>query len=112
MTIACGIDLVSLTRFQSLLKKDPLLQHQLFTEKELACFVTMESRAGVFAAKEAIIKAHKKPLSMNNIEILKHADGSPYISYIEPPLKQVISSDISISHDEKYVVASCCFLMQ
>lgn len=112
MKITCGIDIVHLPRFQELLHKQPSAQYEIFTDQELKIFTTIESRAGIFAAKEAIIKAYKKPLHMNQIEILKHENGTPYISQPTQVLLSVVSTDISIAHDGEYVVASCSFLMQ
>ena len=112
MKTTCGIDIVYLPRFRELLHKQPSVQYEIFTDQELKIFTTVESRAGIFAAKEAIIKAYKKPLAMRDIEVMKNSDGSPYISQPTVLRQETVSTDLSISHDGEYVVASCSFLMQ
>ena len=63
--------------------------------------------SGRFAAKEAIIKAIKssgfdQALSMKNIKIINHSDGSPYVK-LDFKFKGDIK--VSISHTQTHAVA-------
>lgn len=108
-----GIDIVSLERFARTLKAGGEdLAVKLFCQGELRRNTTTEQLAGVFAAKEAFLKAHGAdiPINFREIEIKEDRHGRPY--YIEP--NDILSSykqvSLSISHDGMYAVASCILL--
>ncbi len=73
----------------------------------------IESLAGIFAAKEAVIKAlGGKAGDWHKIEIIKNKNGRPEIKLLELNVNdKIISQDISISHDGDYAIAVVIFLM-
>lgn len=99
-----GIDIVSIKKFnkKKLIKK-------IFTENEIAYAkskVNMEETlAGIFAAKESIIKAHRLNLYYilrKKIEIL-HIENAP-LALLKG---QKLDDHISISHDGDYALGVC-----
>ena len=75
--------------------------NKVFTENERAYCKKAENFAGIFAGKEAYFKAlgtgAKAPLT--DVEIGHDRNGKPHLCGID-------SSDISISHDGEYAVAT------
>lgn len=101
-----GIDLVNISKIRS--KKERFLL-RVFTKKELDYSKNKanpyQSLAGIFAAKEAVIKAYGLSLSYiikKRIEI-KHIDNKPCV-YLDG---KYLTSDLSISHDGDYAIAIC-----
>ncbi len=95
-----GTDIVKISRIESSIKSEAFLQ-QVFTENEREYCKRAESFAGIFACKEAYFKALgtgiKFPLT--DVEVLHDNKGKPYI-------KGAANSDVSISHDGEYAVAT------
>ena len=99
-----GVDLVDLSRID--IHKESF-SRRILTKEEYACFSTMKSDrrkreylGGRFAGKEAYLKANHLGLgglSFQEIEILNHEDGSPYLNGPH--------AHISISHEKDYVIA-------
>ena len=99
-----GIDLVDIVKFS---RKNNI--RKIFTENEISHAEskvnTNESLAGIFAAKEAVIKAFGFNLHYilrKKIEIIY--DKSKPIAYING---QRAIADISISHDGSYAIGVC-----
>lgn len=99
-----GIDLVSVNKFK---KKSNVLK--IFTEKELAHASGGKdfnmSLAGIFAAKEATIKAYGFNLSYilkKRIEI-KYRDNKPIV-FLDGFF---LTDNISVSHDGDYALSVC-----
>lgn len=99
-----GVDLVDIDKFSS---KSNI--RKIFTENEISHAEskvnTSESLAGIFAAKEAVIKAFGFNLYYilrKKIEIIY--DKSKPIAYING---QKSMSDVSISHDGSYAIGVC-----
>ncbi|WP_073997721.1 NAD(P)H-hydrate dehydratase [Anaerococcus urinomassiliensis] len=99
-----GIDLVNIEKFS---KKTNILN--TFTENEISHAAskvnTNESLAGIYAAKEAIIKAcglNLYYILRKKIEI-KYENDKP-VAYINGQESKV---DISISHDGSYAISVC-----
>ena len=102
-----GIDLVDIEKF-SIKASDKFLK-KIYTENELTYSFnkrnSLQTLAGIFAAKEAIIKAINLNLAYilrKKIEI-KHIDNKPIalLGGVE------INGSISISHDGNYAIAIC-----
>ncbi len=82
---------------ESLLKK-------LFTPQEIEQHKTLESLAGIYAAKEAIIKAlPDQAVPYSSITITKNAQGKPVVLMADENKRYNIC--ISISHDGDYSIA-------
>ncbi len=95
-----GTDIIRISRIEKSLEKDSF-RASVFTEKEILYSKKAETFAGIFAAKEAYFKAKGTGIQkrLNSIEINHDEKGKPYITGIE-------NSDVSISHDGDYAVAS------
>lgn len=102
-----GIDLVDIEKF-SIKASDNFLK-KIYTENELTYSFnkrnSLQTLAGIYAAKEAIIKANNLNLAYilrRKIEI-KHIDNRPValLGGVE------INGSISISHDGNYAIAIC-----
>ncbi|MFI3251592.1 MAG: holo-ACP synthase [bacterium] len=104
-----GIDIVENSRMTN---KDEQFIKRILSDKEQEKFNSFNSEdrkiqylASRFAAKEAIFKVFKEgklDFNYNDISILNHENGSPYII-----MKNEIKTnlEISISHEKNYSVA-------
>ena len=98
-----GIDIIRIERFRPLKKSDWKQWGHVFTRQEWEYAFKKTGAAlhlaGIFAAKEAAVKAtgvkHKTPASF---EVLHEGSGTPFFK--EKRLK------VSISHDGEYAVAA------
>ena len=74
---------------------------KVFTENEIMHCKTAESFAGIFAAKEAYFKALGTGIKfpITDVEVAYDENGKPYLNRIE-------NSDLSVSHDNEYAVAT------
>ena len=101
-----------ITKFQKTVQGtegDTVLQ-KTFTAHELSSEPSIETLAGFFAAKEAVIKALDVPAgSWLDIEIVKGESGRPEVRLAEPST-DIDSSDLSISHNGEYAMATAVFL--
>ncbi len=109
MEIKIGCDLVHLGRFKKSLEAGGVaFLTRIFSEAELRALQSEASLAGVFAAKEATIKA----LGMmsgdwKQIEVIKDERGKPRLVLGSREL----TGDVSISHDGEYAMATAVFLI-
>lgn len=112
MEIKIGCDLVDIKKFKkSAQRGKSKFLDKIFSSYELAGNPKIETLAGIFAAKEAVIKALKmKAGDWRKIEITKNQNGEPHLKIAEPPRK-IASQDVSISHDGEYAVAMAVFLI-
>ena len=95
-----GCDLVSIEKFSKSVERggNKFLQ-KIFLPSELKNS-DMEHLAGIFAAKEAIIKTlDLPPASWLEVEIQHHLSGRP---------KCHLVTDVSISHNKDYAIAFAC----
>lgn len=95
-----GIDIIRISRIEKSIKNGSFIK-SVYTEKETAYCKNAENFAGLFAAKEAYFKAAGTGITakLNTVEILHTDSGKPYINGVD-------KSDVSISHDGDYAVAS------
>jgi phosphopantetheine--protein transferase-like protein len=102
-----GIDIIEVKRFAKIKKADFKYWHKFFSKREwqyaFVSFKSAERLAGIFAAKEAVMKAlgGKYAGRFDLMEILHKENGAPFAK-IEKSAKKVF---ISISHERKYAVA-------
>ncbi len=111
--IQIGVDLVKTERMINLKHLD-----KIFTEHELAYLNnhrSIDTKAGMYAAKEALLKSLKCGLegySFLEIEVLHNDPGTPYPYFnFYGNLKKEIDKnqykfDLSISHDGDYAIAT------
>lgn len=95
-----GTDIVKISRMEESIKKPSFIK-KVFTEREREYCKKAESFAGVFACKEAYLKAVGTGITrpLTDIEILHNDKGRPYIDGVS-------NCDVSISHDGEYAVAA------
>ena len=113
-----GVDIIEIQRFENMAKDINKLQ-TLFTNKEIAYFDKytnkLEHIAGLFAAKEAVVKAFKTGFNAKivplDVEILHEVSGAPIVNlkagakeYYE---QHFVDIDISISHNKTQAMATC-----
>lgn len=104
-----GIDIVDLYHFSKKISKKIFIK-KIFTQNEIDYAQKnkriLETLAGIFAAKEAVLKAFNLNVSYilrKKIEILHEIDGKPYYK-----LESDIYKDgLSISHDGNFAVSVC-----
>ena len=94
-----GTDIIRISRIENSIKSNHFLE-SVYTKKELEYCKKAENFAGLFAAKEAYLKALGVGIDrrLNTIEILHDDLGNPYINGVD-------NSDVSISHDGDYAIA-------
>ena len=99
-----GVDLVDLARFESKLSETPALLERIFTPTERDR--SMQSLAGIWAAKESLIKAIGNPVGLNwqDVTVAKDELGKPHLE-ISGATKErseqmgITSWHLSITHD-------------
>lgn len=95
-----GTDIVKISRIEKSIQNEHF-KKGVFTDNEIAYSKNAESFAGMFAAKEAYLKALGTGINckMNTVEIGHLPTGKPYLVNVE-------NSDLSISHDGEYAIAT------
>jgi len=95
-----GIDLVYLPEFEKKLKNLEL--EKIYLSHELTQNKSLESLAGVFAAKEAFFKAIGSKENWLDVWVEKTTEGKPLL---RSTLAQNTNTELSISHSGDYVIA-------
>ena len=95
-----GIDIVFLPEFKKKIKKSA---DKVFLPIELSQNKTVESLAGVFAAKEAFFKAIGKKEDWLEVWVEKEESGKPVIYSDLVP--STTKKEVSISHAGDYAIA-------
>ena len=100
LAITVGCDLVKVPRFkQSVRRGGVTFLARIFSDHELAGSPSVETLAGLFAAKEATLKAlGLKPGKWHSIEMYHEVDGRPKL-WLLLPAASPIEVAVSISHD-------------
>ena len=118
MILGVGVDTVSLSRFEAKLAETPRLKDRLFLDIETqnsgadGGVASIQTLAGRFAAKEAVIKALSgdPALEWHGIEVGKESTGKPVIWLHGATAKVALQAGVrklhlSISHDGDSAVA-------
>ncbi|MFH1426610.1 MAG: holo-ACP synthase [Candidatus Kerfeldbacteria bacterium] len=113
MEIKIGSDLASIQKFTTSARKGgKTFLDRLFTEEEQEQAQSMESLAGMFAAKEAAIKALGLSAGQwKMFEIEKVGDGKPKLTLVDSDVP-IISHDVTITHDAEYAFATAVFIVE
>jgi phosphopantetheine--protein transferase-like protein len=104
-----GTDLIEVRRFRNkpLNDDNASFYNSIFTESELGYCMKYSDPyphiAGIFAAKESIMKCLRKPLKMSDIEITHNEYGKPIA--VVNCRKKTIRVRISISHTRSLAIA-------
>ena len=109
MQIRTGIDMVHIPRMRSIQENKDTLS-KLFHPSELQP-LTLEHLAGIFAVKEAFFKAIQGKPSFLDIEIKKNKQGKPSLIISPEFSKNMISHDVSISHEKDYAIAHVVLML-
>ena len=96
-----GIDLINLFEFEKKLKTLDL--SKVFLSHELSANKSVESLAGIFAAKEAFFKATGRKGDWLSVWIEKNKNGKPQLKTLLFDNTQKI--ELSISHAGEYAIA-------
>jgi len=105
MKTKVGVDIVELKEFTELMRKGgETFLSKCFRSEEIGSGKS-DHLAGVFAAKEAVMKALSLQAgSWLDIRIGKKTDGRPFVELIVD-ISGLVSYDLSISHSGNYAVA-------
>lgn len=118
MIIGLGTDIVEVARIEKIHASfgSHFLQKILTTnERTFLQSPRSETIAGLFAAKEAAVKAlgtgFAHGISANNIEILHNDSGAPYLHFYGAAAERLASMSVkqtflSISHERHYAIAT------
>lgn len=95
-----GTDIVKISRIEKSIISEHFIE-SVFTSEEAEYCRNAENFAGLFAAKEAYLKALGTGINcrLNTIEIAHDEKGKPFF-------KNIQNSDLSISHDGDYAIAT------
>lgn len=114
MKILSGIDLIYLPRFKKSLKNggEKFLQ-RVFLPAELTR-TDPDHLAGIFAAKEAVIKTLSLPGdSWHSIKVTNLPSGAPKVEVEIENLKlEIENCSLSIAHDGNYIIAQFVAIMK
>ena len=124
MRIYQGIDFVKVDRIKKVYSKfSNRFLSKIFSDRELSQInmvgdnLIVNKIAGKFSAKEAAVKAlgtgFSSGITFKSIEIINHENGRPTIilkGKAKKILKDLISSNVSISNDGGFVVTVVTFL--
>lgn len=102
--LSVGCDVVSISRFRDLIEKDVVTLDKIFLPHERNG-ASLERLAGIFAAKEAAMKALAIPAGhWHDIWVTHHENGAPEL-HVNLPQADNQELALSISHDGEYAMA-------
>ena len=112
MIMKLGTDIVYIPRFEKTLR-----ENQEYFEQNVFCSVewkgsSTEKLAGIFAAKEAALKALGiKPGQWQEICVKYSKEGKPFFAHFPQETKEQRKwkHELSISHDGEYATATVVF---
>lgn len=106
MKVLTGVDIVEVTEFRKAVRNGgQTFLNRIFSPSEQKNGDIVHL-AGVFAAKEAVVKALSLPAGKwLEIEIKNRADGRPMVVLPKHLSEDLKSFDLSISHSEKNAIA-------
>ncbi|MBQ2753027.1 MAG: holo-ACP synthase [Firmicutes bacterium] len=112
MITGIGTDITDINRIKKAILKDSFVK-KVFTDNEkLRVLDCAQTAAGVFAAKEAFVKACGTgfgKIKATDIEVMKDESGKPYFIFYNEAKSFVEDKNarahLSISHEKDYAVA-------
>jgi len=118
MIYGIGTDIIEVSRIQKAIEKKNGFKEKVFSPNEIVSCEAKgnkyQSYAARFAAKEAFMKAFSSGwnngISWNEIEILNHDNGSPYLNLINGTKELVFSGKnlllhVTLSHLKDFATA-------
>lgn len=114
MRLIHGIDIVKIERIGRLyLKYSAKFLEKVYTNNEIEYIkvknYSIETMAGIFASKEAVSKALGTgigKIGWKDIEISHNESGKPYVKLLKKNKLDIVSLELSISHEKDYAIAS------
>ena len=107
--ISNGIDIVKIDRFKDLINNKTFMNKSFNKQEIIYINNNIETLAGLYASKEALLKALKKGINnynLNDIEIVHDSNKAPsFIFHNELDELNTNSISLSISHDGDYAIA-------
>ncbi len=107
-----GTDIVKISRISSIKEKfGEKFLNRIVNKKEKKFIKTDENLAGIYAAKEAAVKALGVGISkfcdFKDIKIFKNSNNKPIIKFSKKVKKyfKIKNADVSISHDGGFAIA-------
>lgn len=101
-----GIDIIEVKRFKQFKNREAVFFKKVFTKDELNyCFSFGDSAphlAGIFAAKEAVVKANRGKINILDVEIRHRKNGQPEVLVRNKLQRNLV---VSISHTDKLACA-------
>jgi len=109
-----GTDIISIKRFRRRFEKvRAKFERDVFWGEEYAGNSSAEHLAGIFAAKEAAMKALGLcPGAWKDIKITKDSSDRPRLILMGNKTHAVKYADLSISHDGNYAIAVVVIVMK
>lgn len=112
--ISNGIDVIKIDRFNTLIDNNKFMNDNFNTNEIKYINNNTQTLAGLFCAKEALLKALKKGInnySLKDIEIIHDSNKAPsFIFHNELDYLNAYNISLSISHDGDYAVAIASFI--
>lgn len=113
MILGTGIDLVSISRFREMPRKEQLAE-RILTEQEYGEYAEADDQglylARVWAVKEAVSKSFGTGIAEDvvwkNMQLSKSKQGQPLLQLRKPLLYKGVQCHISISHDGDILIAT------
>lgn len=103
-----GCDIVHIPRFKKIISRTPSMRRRIFLPQEEKD-ASPERLAGIFAAKEAVMKALGISAGRwHDIKVSYKKGGKPYIN-LSKNVRRKYGVDISIAHDGEYAIAFVVF---
>lgn len=111
MIIKCGIDLVSDARIEKLLESESFIERVFLPSERI---VTARQLVGIFALKEATVKALELPAdSWLSIEIMHTESGKTNVVLADSiTQKHIKSIDSSVSHEAGFTIGYVTMLLE
>lgn len=102
--IELGADIIEIDRIKNLLLKRKNFLSRVFTKNEIAYYIKRGSRAetlaGIFACKEAMVKANGGRISQ--YEVMHYENGKPYV------VADGVEVRVTITHNKTTAAAFVC----
>ncbi len=112
MILGIGTDIVDINRMKKAIERDAFIKKVFVDSEKERAIKNAETAAGIFAAKEAFVKALGTgfwPVKPTDIEIAKTAEGKPYFVLYGEAKKCLEENNavvyLSISHERDYATA-------
>ncbi len=113
MIIGTGVDLVTISRFREMTRKEQLAE-RILTEQEYEEYIKSEDQglylARVWAVKEAVAKSFGTGIAddvvWKNMQLGKSTRGQPLLQLRKPLVHKGVQCHISISHDGDNLIAT------